>query len=185
MSEQKFLERKYSQGKTIIMCYSFVYFTSLYIYTLHQCGVYSIIFFLWEFCSQPAGLDALPFFPCIFLPTCRFLLWALVFLSFVYIPVSDHGALTISESSIVATLVGCVAVLSLYFSTYLPISSLTVGIFKSACVYPRFWRTMERWLSQYLLSIFDCSDSSLFMWLIVVVSHSGIPYIQIGFIIIL
>ena len=133
MSEQKFLERKYSQGKTIIMCYSFVYFTSLYIYTLHQCGVYSIIFFLWEFCSQPAGLDALPFFPCIFLPTCRFL-WPLVFLSFVYIPVSDHGALTISVSSIVATLIGRVAVLSLYFSIHLPISSLTVDIFKSAYI---------------------------------------------------
>ena len=36
-----------------------------------------------------------------------------------------------------------------------------------------------------LFSIFDCSDSSLFMWLIAVVPHSGIPYVQIGFIIIL
>ena len=32
---------------------------------------------------------------------------------------------------------GYVSVLSLYFSAYLPISSLSVGIFKF-CVYPRF-----------------------------------------------
>ena len=76
----------------------------------------------------------------------------------------------------------CVAVLSLYFSAYQPISSSTVGIFKFLSIFS--------FLTYYgafiiLFSIFDCSDSSLFMWLIAVVPHSGIPYVQIDFIIIL
>ena len=145
MSEQKFLERKYSQGKTIIMCYSFVYFTSLYIYTLHQCGVYSIIFFLWEFCSQPAGLDALPFFPCIFLPTCRFLLWPLAFLSLpAYILVSDVpwsvDYLSIfSVSSTVATLVYLCGSLLLFPIVVFRTSKLVLLLFYRFLVYFPCW----------------------------------------------
>ena len=36
-----------------------------------------------------------------------------------------------------------------------------------------------------VLSIFDYSDSSLFMWLTAVAPYSCIPYVQIGFIIVL
>ena len=36
-----------------------------------------------------------------------------------------------------------------------------------------------------VLSIFDYSDSILFMWLITAIPHSDIPYVQIGFIIVL
>ena len=77
---------------------------------------------------------------------------------------------------------GCVAVLSLYFSAYQPISSSTVGIFKSLRI--SFFLTYHRAFA-IVFSIFDCTDSSLFMWLIAAVPHSGIPYVQIGFIIVL
>ena len=75
---------------------------------------------------------------------------------------------------------GYVAVLSLYFSACLSISSLTVSIFKSLSI--------SSFLTYHVAltivpSIFDCSDSSLFMWLIAVVPHSAIPYVQIGFIV--
>ena len=77
---------------------------------------------------------------------------------------------------------GCVAVLSFYFFAYLPISSLTVGIFKSLRV--------SAILIYYgaltiVLSIFDCSGSCLIMWLIAAVAHNGIPYVQNGIIIVL
>ena len=77
---------------------------------------------------------------------------------------------------------GCVAVLSLYFSAYLPISSLNVGIFKFLRI--SSFLTYHGALTT-VLSIFDCSASSLFLWLIAAVPHSGIPYVQIGFIIVL
>ena len=72
---------------------------------------------------------------------------------------------------------GCVAVLSLYFSAHLPISTLTVSIFNSLRI--SSFLTYHGPLS-IVLSIFDCGDSSLFMWLIAAVPHSGIPYVQIG-----
>ena len=55
---------------------------------------------------------------------------------------------------------GCIAVLSLYFSAYLQISSLTVGIFKSL--------RMSSFLTYHgtltiVLNIFDCTNFSLFM----------------------
>ena len=76
---------------------------------------------------------------------------------------------------------GCVAILSLYFTAYLPISSLIVGIFKSLRIssFLTYHGTFT-----IVLSMFDCSDSSLFMWFIAAVPHSGIPYVQIGFIIV-
>ena len=77
---------------------------------------------------------------------------------------------------------GCVAVLSLYFSAYLPISSLTVGIFKSLRISSIL---IYHGALPIVLSIFDCSDSSLFMWLIAAVPHSDIPYVQIDFVIVL
>ena len=77
---------------------------------------------------------------------------------------------------------GCVAVLSLYFSAYQPISFSTVGIFKSLRI--SFFLTYYGAFA-IVFSIFDCTDSSLFMWLIAAVPHSGIPYVQIGFIIVL
>ena len=77
---------------------------------------------------------------------------------------------------------GCVVVLPLYFLAYLPISFLTVGIFRSLRI--SSFLTYHGALT-IVLSIFDCRNSSLFMWLIVAVPHSGIPYIQIGFIIVL
>ena len=61
---------------------------------------------------------------------------------------------------------GCVAVLSLYFSAYLPISSLSVGIFKSLRI-SSFLPYHEA--LAIVLSIFDCSNSSLFMWLVAAV----------------
>ena len=61
---------------------------------------------------------------------------------------------------------GRVAVLSLYFSAYLPISSLNVGIFKSLRV--SSFLIYHRALT-IVLGIF------LLMWLIVAVIHNGIP----------
>ena len=49
------------------------------------------------------------------------------------------------------------------FSVYLPISSFTVGIFKSMPI--SSFLTYQRAFT-IVLSIFDCSDSSLFMWLL-------------------
>ena len=71
---------------------------------------------------------------------------------------------------------GCVTVLSSYFSAYLPISSFTVGIFKALRI--SSYLTYQRAFA-IVLSIFDGSDSSLFMWLITAVPHSGIPYVQL------
>ena len=53
---------------------------------------------------------------------------------------------------------GCVVVLSLYFSAYLQISSLTVGIFKSLRI-SLFLIPYHRVLT-IVLSIFNCSYSS-------------------------
>ena len=77
---------------------------------------------------------------------------------------------------------GCIGVLSFHFSAYLLISSLTDIFFKSLRI--------SSFLTYYglltiVFSTFDCNDSSLFMWLIAVVPHSGIPCVQIGFIIVL
>ena len=69
-----------------------------------------------------------------------------------------------------------------FFFAYLPISSLTVGIFKSLRI--SSFLTYHGVLT-IVLSIFDSSDSSLFMWFIAAVPHSGISYAQIDFIIVL
>ena len=76
----------------------------------------------------------------------------------------------------------CVAILDFYFSEYLLISSLTVGI-------PRSLR-ISSFLTYHgaftiVLRILACIISILFIWLIVAVPHSGIPYVQIGFMIVL
>ena len=65
------------------------------------------------------------------------------------------------------------------FFASLPISSLTVVIFKSSRI--SSFLTYHGTLT--IINIFDCSDSSLFIWLIAV-PHSGIPYMQVGFIIV-
>ena len=77
---------------------------------------------------------------------------------------------------------GCVAILDLYFSEYLLISSLTVGISRSL--------RMSSFLTYHgaftiVLRILACIIFILFIWLIAVVPHNGIPYVQIGFMIIL
>ena len=77
---------------------------------------------------------------------------------------------------------GCVAILDLYFSEYLLISSLTFGI-------PRSLR-MSSFLTYHgaftiVLRILACIISILFTWLIAAVSRIGIPYVQIGFMIVL
>ena len=77
---------------------------------------------------------------------------------------------------------GCVVILTLYFSAYLLISSLTVGI-------PRSLR-MSSFLTYHgvftiVLRILACIVSILFIWLIAAVHHSGIPHVQIGFMIVL
>ena len=64
---------------------------------------------------------------------------------------------------------------TLYFSAYLPISSLTVDIFKSVRI--SSFLTSHGALT-IVLGIFGCSDSSSD-------SHSGISCIQIDFIIVL
>ena len=73
---------------------------------------------------------------------------------------------------------GCVTILDLYFSAYLLISSLTVGIPRSL--------HMSSFLTYHgafaiVLRILACIVSILFIWLIAAVPHSGIPYVQIGF----
>ena len=77
---------------------------------------------------------------------------------------------------------GCVAILDLYFSEYLLISSLTVGI-------PRSLRMSSFLMYQgpftIVLRILACITSILFIWLIAAVPHNGIPYVQIGFMIVL
>ena len=77
---------------------------------------------------------------------------------------------------------GCVAILDLYFSEYLLISSLTVGI-------PRSLRLSSFLMYQgpftIVLRILACITSILFIWLIAAVPHSGIPYVQISFMIVL
>ena len=69
---------------------------------------------------------------------------------------------------------GCVAVLSLYFSAYLSISSLTVDILESLRI--SSFLTYHGALT-IVLNIFDCNNSSLFMWLItpspIVVFHTS------------
>ena len=71
----------------------------------------------------------------------------------------------------------CVAILHLYFSEYLLISSLTVRISRSL--------RMSSFLTYHgaftiVLRILACIISILFIWLIAAVPHSGIPYVQIG-----
>ena len=77
---------------------------------------------------------------------------------------------------------GCVAILDLYFSAHLLISSLTVAIPRSLC--------MSSFLTYHgaftiVLRILACNVSILFIWLIASVPHRGIPYVQIGFMIVL
>ena len=77
---------------------------------------------------------------------------------------------------------GCVAILVLYFSAYLLVASLTVG-------FPRSLR-MSSSLTYHsaftiVLNILACIVSILFKWLIAAVPHNGIPYVQIGFMIVL
>ena len=76
----------------------------------------------------------------------------------------------------------CVAILDLYFSEYLLISSLTVGI-------PRSLRMSSfltyQGLFTIVLRILAYITSILFIWLIAAVPHNGIPYVQIGFMIVL
>ena len=77
---------------------------------------------------------------------------------------------------------GCVAILDLYSSEYLLISSLTVGI-------PRSLR-MSSFLTYQgpftiVLRILACITSILFIWLTAAVPRSGILYVQIGFMIVL
>ena len=77
---------------------------------------------------------------------------------------------------------GCVAILDLYFSECLLISSLTVVIPKSL--------RMSSFLTYQgpftiVLRILACITSILFIWLIAAVPHNGIPYVQIGFMIVL
>ena len=75
---------------------------------------------------------------------------------------------------------GCVAILDLFFSEYLLISSLTVGIPRSLRIssfltYQGPFTIVLRILA-YIISI-------LFIWLIAAVRHNGVPYVQIGFMI--
>ena len=74
---------------------------------------------------------------------------------------------------------GCVAILDLYFSDYLLISSLTVGV-------PRSIR-MSSFLTYQgpFTIVLRILASILFIWLIAAVPHNGIPYVQIGFMIVL
>ena len=77
---------------------------------------------------------------------------------------------------------GCVAILDLYFSEYLLISSLTVGIPRSlhmsSCLTYQGPFTI-------VLRILACITSILFIWFIAAVSHNRISYVQIGFMIVL
>ena len=75
----------------------------------------------------------------------------------------------------------CVAILDLYFS-YLLISSLTVGIPRSLRISP--FLTYQGPFT-IVLRILACITSILFIWLIAAVPHSGIPYVQISFMIVL
>ena len=82
----------------------------------------------------------------------------------------------------VASRFGCVAILVLYLSALLLIASLTVGISRSL--------RMSSFLTYQgaftiVLRILACIISILFIWLIAAVPHSGIPYVQIGFMIVL
>ena len=77
---------------------------------------------------------------------------------------------------------GCVAILDLYFSEYLLISSLTVGIPRSLRI--SSFLTYQRPFT-IVLRILACITSILFIWLIAAVPHNGIPYALIGFMIVL
>ena len=79
-----------------------------------------------------------------------------------------------------ATLFGCVANLALYLSAKLLIASLTVGILKSLRM--SSFVTYHRAFT-IVLRLLACIVSILFIWLIAAVPHSGIPYVQIGFMI--
>ena len=83
---------------------------------------------------------------------------------------------------IAASRFGCVAILAMYLSAQLLIASLTVGI-------PRSLR-MSSFLTYHgaftiVLRILACIVPILFIWLIAAVPHSGIPYVHIGFMIVL
>ena len=77
---------------------------------------------------------------------------------------------------------GCVAILDLYFSEYLLISSLTVGIPRS--LHMSSFLTYQGPFT-IVLRIVACITSILFIWHIAAVPHNGIPYVQIGFMIVL
>ena len=77
---------------------------------------------------------------------------------------------------------GCVAILDLYFSEYLLISSLTVGIPGSLRI--SSFLTYQGPFT-IVLRILACITSILFIWLIAAVHHNGTPYVQIGFMIVL
>ena len=66
---------------------------------------------------------------------------------------------------------GCVAILDLYFSEYLLISSLTVGISRS--LHMSSFLTYQGPFT-IVLRILACITSILFIWLIAAVPHSGI-----------
>ena len=78
----------------------------------------------------------------------------------------------------VASRFRCVAILDLYFSEYLLISSLTVGIPRS--LHMSSFLTYQGPFT-IVLRILACITSILFIWLIAAVSHNRIPYVQIGF----
>ena len=71
---------------------------------------------------------------------------------------------------------GCVAILDLYFSEYLLISSLTVGIPRSLHI-----SSFLTYQGPFIIvpRILACITSILFIWLIAAVPHNGIPYVQI------
>ena len=77
---------------------------------------------------------------------------------------------------------GCVAILTLYLSALLLIAYLTVGISRSLRMSSFL---IYQGAFTIVLSILACIVSILFIWLIVAIPHSGIPYVQIGFMIVL
>ena len=81
-----------------------------------------------------------------------------------------------------ANWLGCVAVLSSYLFAYLPISSLIIGIFKS--LRKSLFLTYHGAFT-IVLRILACIVFILFIWLIAAVPHSGILYVQIGFMVVL
>ena len=73
---------------------------------------------------------------------------------------------------------GCVAILTLYLYALLLIAYLTVGISRSLRMSSFL---IYQGAFTIVLRILACIVSILFIWLIAAVTHSGIPYVQIGF----